>query len=311
VNDLIVVLGANGGVGKQLSQRLLESGKKVRNVARSLNGQSPDNFQADLLVADQAIQALDGAKVAYLCVGLSYDIHVWKTQWPLLMDNIIEAAAINKTALVFLDNVYMYGPAPLAIPFDETHPQNPSSKKGAVRKGIANTLLDAHKEGKIRACIARAADFFGPDATNSILYISFLENMLKGKAPQLLFPPNVEHTFANTRDIAEGMFLLGEAEDTWGEVWHLPVGKPISIAEMGQLFNKALSRNDSFKELPRFIQKLLRLFIKPLKELEEMRYQFENPYHMNWDKFQNRFPNFKARDYSTVIDEMIISFKSK
>jgi hypothetical protein len=107
------------------------------------------------------------------------------------------------------------------------------------------------------------------------------------------------------------MFLLGEAEDTWGEVWHLPVGKPISIAEMGQLFNKALSRNDSFKELPRFIQKLLRLFIKPLKELEEMRYQFENPYHMNWDKFQNRFPNFKARDYSTVIDEMIISFKSK
>lgn len=304
-----VVLGANGGVGKQLMKELQSQGKDYRAVARSLDPTEKKNLRANLLNLHEAQHALKGAHTAYLCVGLPYDVKVWKTQWPILIQNVLEAAQENDCQLVFLDNVYMYGPAPLERPFDEQHALHPSSEKGKVRKQIADTVLEAHASGKVRTLIARAADFLGPDATNSIFYIAFLQNMLKGKSPQLFFPVGVPHTFANTRDLARGMVHLGMAADCYGQVWHLPVGDAITIGDMGNLFNQELERMDAIREMPRWLQKALGLFIRPLRELEEMRYQFEHPYLMSWKKFQKRFPEFQRTDYPEVVKEMIASFK--
>ena len=37
----------------------------------------------------------------------------------------VDACLQEQAVLIFLDNIYMYGPAPLSIPFDEEHPQDP------------------------------------------------------------------------------------------------------------------------------------------------------------------------------------------
>lgn len=305
-----VVLGANGGVGKQLIKVLQSTGKDYRAVARSLDPTDKRNLRANLLNLTEAQHALKGAHTAYLCVGLPYDLKAWKSQWPLLIKNVLQAAEENGCQLLFLDNVYMYGPAPLQRPFDERHSLLPASEKGKVRKQIAELVMEAHESGRVRTMIARAADFLGPDATNSIFYIAFLQNMLKGKSPQLFFPVSVPHTFANTKDIAQAMMQLAMAPDCYGQVWHLPVGDAITIGDMGSLFNQALERMDAIQEMPRWLQKTLGLFIRPLRELEEMRYQFEHPYLMSWKKFQTRFPDFQRTDYPDVVKEMVASFRA-
>jgi hypothetical protein len=88
----------------------------------------------------------------------------------------------------FRQCVYVW-PTPLSIPLDENHSQNPTTKKGLARKQTADLLLKAIKDNKVNAIIGRSANFYVPYAANSPLYISFLERMLQGKAPQSLATP--------------------------------------------------------------------------------------------------------------------------
>ena len=62
----------------------------------------------------------------------------------------------------------MYDPTKLSFMTEDT-PVNPSSKKGKVREEIATMLLNEVKAGKLKALIARSADFYGPGIKNSIL----------------------------------------------------------------------------------------------------------------------------------------------
>lgn len=55
---------------------------------------------------------------------------------------------------------------------------------------------------------------------------------------------------------------------------------------------------------------LLALFIKPLKEAQEMSYQFDNDYIMSDAKFRAHFPDFKTTTYQDGIHKMVESTKS-
>jgi hypothetical protein len=73
--------------------------------------------------------------------------------------------------------------------------------------------------------------------------------------------------------------------------------------------NKALGTNFKVSYLPKTMRKILGFFIPPIKEVEEMLYQFENPYEMNFDKFKQQFPDFKITSYQDGIKRMIQSFR--
>ena len=77
------------------------------------------------------------------------------------MKNVISACEKNKTKLVFFDNIYMYNPEKIDLMTEETEVR-PTSKKGKVRAQIAKMILDEIEAGKLKALIARAADFYGP-----------------------------------------------------------------------------------------------------------------------------------------------------
>jgi nucleoside-diphosphate-sugar epimerase len=162
---------------------------------------------------------------------------------------------------------------------------------------------------EIEALIGRSADFYGPKAVNSILYISFLEEMLRGKKPQLVFPTDVPHTFSYTEDNAKALVDLATNPSVYGEVWHLPVGKPITLEEVQSIFNKNLNTNLKASVLPKPMIEILKLFISPLREVSEMIYQFKTPYIMSDAKFISKFPNFKTTSYEEGISKMVNSFK--
>jgi nucleoside-diphosphate-sugar epimerase len=309
-----VVFGASGPVGSAVVQELVQRGLPVRAIQRSGRSSFGKNqFEiktADVLNAEQTLHAVQGATHVYLCVGIPYRTEQWQREWPVIMGNVIAACAQVGAKLIFLDNIYMYGPAPLANPFTESHSQQPTSKKGVVRKQIADMLVQAHQSGRVQAVIGRSADFYGP-SVNSLLYISFLQNMLKGKAPQVIGILDVPHTYAHTTDNGQALVELALDETTYGEVWHLPVSRPVTLLEVNELFNRELGTTFKLSGLSPLMVSLLGLFIPPIKEVKEMLYQFESPYMMSDEKFRKQFPEFQVTRLEEGIQEMVHFFKGK
>ena len=307
-NSIHTILGATGAVGQAVIKTLQQKELPLRSVSRKATSELPNHFQADLLNKSDTQRAIEGSAFVYLCVGLPYTIKVWERDWELIMENVIEACATHNAKLIFLDNIYMYAP-PLPVPFDEDTPQGPTSKKGKVRKRVADKLMQAMEQGAVKGLIARAADFYGEGAVNSIFYVSFLERILKGKNPQLLSKGDVQHTFANVTDIGRALVMLALCEECYGEVWHLPVGEPITMEEILSITNKQLGTQYKISVLPNLLKKILPMFIPIIGEALEMQYQFEQEYVMSFQKFQQKFPEFKLTSYEEGIAQMITWMK--
>lgn len=227
---------------------------------------------------NQTINAVKGAAYVYLYIGIPYRSKYWLSQWPKIMENVITACEKTRATLIFFDDVYMYGPSPLKVPFDETHNQSRVSEKGFARKKTSDLLMEAHNAGRIKAVIGRSADFYGPNAVNSSFYAGFLERMLLGKSPVSLGRINVKHTYAYTLDNGRALVALALDKETYGQVWHLPASEPVTIEEAVIKINHILWTNYKVLMIPKFIQSIIGLIVPIIKEAREMIYQFNNPY---------------------------------
>jgi nucleoside-diphosphate-sugar epimerase len=292
--QLHTVLGATGPIGTVIVGELAARNLEIRVVERTKDFPGRHTVKADLRDPAQTAAAIEGSTHVYLCVGLPYNSAVWERDWPKIMSSVIAACKANGAVLVFVDNVYMYGPTPLAVPFDESHRQQPTSRKGRVRLHIANELMNALTSGSVRGVIGRSADFYGPYSRNSVTYISVIERVLNGKAPQSLFPVDVPHSYAYVVDVGRALVELALDESTYGQVWHLPVSETATLSQIVQIVNTSLGTHYRIGILPTVLRKFLALFISPLKEMDEMLYQFTEPYVMSDRKFRNKFPHFAA-----------------
>jgi len=170
-------------------------------------------------------------------------------------------------------------------------------------------LLNAHESGRVKAVIGRSADFYGPNVINSPLYISFIERMLMGKAPQSLGKKNIKHTYSYTKDNGRALVQLALDDSTYGQEWHLPVSRAMTIDEIVVEINRVMNTNFKATLIPRVMLKIMGIFIPNIKEVNEMLYQSDFTYIMNDEKFRIHFPDFKVTDFEIGIKEMINSFK--
>jgi len=307
--ELHVVLGASGTIGQAVVSELKLRNLNIRAVERRKKITDVETVNADLLDLNQTINAVKGATYVYLCIGIPYNAKAWLEEWPKVMGNVITACESANARLIFLDNVYMYGPAPLKAPFDESHTQNPPSQKGKARKMTASMLMEAHNAGRVKAVIGRSADFYGPNAVNSPFYISFLERMLAGRNPLSIGRIDVKHTYAYSLDNGRALVALALDDETYGQVWHLPVSEPVTVEEVLAKFNKVMGTAYKVAMIPRLFLGILGVFISPIKELKEMLYQFDYPYIMSYSKFKNHFPDFKVTALEDGIKATVDSFK--
>src|SRR5699024_3180784 len=134
----------NGQIGSELARQLHANfTTSLRLVSRRPQAIHPTDecVAADLLDAQQTLQAVEGASVVYLTAGLPMDTQRWVEQWPVIMQHVIDACATHQAKLVFFDNTYMYPQT--AAPQTEETPFRPHGDKGRVRGAIAQQLLDA------------------------------------------------------------------------------------------------------------------------------------------------------------------------
>lgn len=286
------ILGAGGAIGKGLAEALPAYTDRVRLVRRhpqAVRG-SEEAVAADLLDADAVDKAVAGSDVVYLVAGLPYRTRVWWEQWRTVMKNSIAACRGHGARLVFFDNVYMYDRDHLGA-MDEDTRVRPTSRKGEVRAAIAQQLMDAVSNGELEALIARSADFYGPGRLQaSMLTLTVFERVAAGKSGQWLLSADCAHSFTFTPDASRGTAMLGNADDTWGRVWHLPTAaNPPTGRGWIEAIGRELGRQPKVQVVSDTMLRLLGLFSADLRELREMAYQYDRDYVFSSERFQRRF----------------------
>jgi nucleoside-diphosphate-sugar epimerase len=300
------ILGANGTIGSVLAKELITYTNKIRLVSRYPRkvNESDELFPADLSNPAVVDDAIKDSEVVYLVVGFDYTLKVWEEKWPKLMRATIDACVKYKARLVFFDNVYMYDIN--AIPhMTEESSLNPPSRKGAVRKRISEMIMDEVKAGKLLALIARSADFYGPDNNKSFVNEMVYKNLLKGKAANWFIDADKKHSFTYTPDAAKATALLGNTDDAFNTVWHLPTDKnTLTGREFIELFSREMKAANKLFVMPMWMIKLAGLFVPVLKEMPEMMYQYNRDYYFDSSKFEKRF-NFKITTYQEGVRKTV------
>lgn len=222
-----VVLGATGVVGRETTAALSGAGHSViaasRSAARTPHAESR---AVDITDRTAVTRALESADVAYLTVGLPYTVKSWRTGWPQILTNTIDACVATGTHLVYFDNVYAYGSTD--EPMTESTPVRPSSRKGLVRAALLDQLERAAREQGLGYTIGRSADFYGPGATTSVFNTFAIDRIAAGKPPTWLFDSAQPHSMTYTPDIGRALALLGTDPAARGRVWHLPTAPALT-----------------------------------------------------------------------------------
>lgn len=284
------ILGSGGIIGVEASFCLNEFTSQIRQVSRKPKkvNDSDQIFPADLRIESEVRAAVKGSEIVYLTAGLPYNTKIWQETWPRVMQNAIKACQENNAKLVFFDNVYMYGKVDGWM--TEETPNNPTSKKGEVRAKIAQMFMDEVNSGNLQGLIARSADFYGPKAMNTFVGPMVFDKIFSGKKAQFLLSAKTRHSLTYTPDAARAMILLGNDQNSYGQIWHLPTDSNALTGEELTSELAAIMGNDArFEVLSKWKIKLASYFSPMVNETMEMLYQFENHYLFDSSKYIKAF----------------------
>lgn len=286
MSELHVVFGT-GPLGRWTADALIRSGKKVRMVNRSGKMDNPpagiDVVASDAYDTQKNIVITNGATAIYQCAQPRY--FEWKEKFPSLQNAILEAAIANKAKLVIGDNLYMYGSFSGSL--TEDSPVQPVSNKGRVRSAMAQSIMEAHASGKVRAAIGRASDFFGPYDTAFTGYA--IQPAVTGKTVNLLGSDRQPHTFTYIKDFGELLAILGTRDEALGQVWFTPSNPALTQAEFIGLIGKELGKPVKSMVGGPLMIRFLGLFNKDIAETVEMMYEWVSPYVVDTKKAQTAF----------------------
>lgn len=287
-SPLHVVVGAGGQVGRALVGELEARGLRVRAVGR---GMKPSEFpraevsQGDIADPASAARVCEGAAVVYGCFGAPQS--AWQKVFPSMARGLLAGAEASGAKLVFSDNLYAYGPQ--TAPLLETMPATTFGSKPRLRAEIAAMLLEAHAAGRAKVVVARASDFYGPGVTTAMLGAPLLRSVLAGERATVIGDIDAPHTFTFVPDLARALATLGEAEDTAGEIWHVPSAPAISVRAILERFAALAGVTPRFTRLPRWALRAASWVSPIAREVREMSFQWDRPYLVSHAKYAERF----------------------
>jgi nucleoside-diphosphate-sugar epimerase len=280
-----------GAIGREAAAHLTAQGAQIVIAQRNEPRDLPRGFgfrHCDLLDAELVEAACNGADVVILAAGLPYLAKVWRENWPSVMRHTIGACSRADARLVFVDNLYMYGPQ--SAPLTEGMPLTDHGVKPKVRADVTRLWMEAHASGRLRAAAVRGSDFYGPTSgALSRLGDVGLGRMVKGKSAMAIDPVDSPHDFTFTSDFGRTVATIAFAgDDAYGHAWHVPNAGPTPTLRI--LFDMAARMlGQERAKISRVPTPLLAPFVPFMRELGEMRFQWDRPYVVDTSKFAKRF----------------------
>jgi nucleoside-diphosphate-sugar epimerase len=302
-----VVVGAAGGTGSAVVRELATRGLRVRAVTRGATADLPDGVEhmaADVGTTEGARRACEGAAVVYHCAQPDY--RKWPELFPPLTQAVLEGASEAGAKLVFADNLYLYGPSD--GPMTEETPKRAESSKGRIRIEMADAILHAHAEGRLRTTIGRSSDYYGPRGTGTTAGDTIMKPALRGKRTRWLGALDQPHTLNYLEDMARALVTLGERGEADGQAWHLPAAEPLTGRQFLELVFAEAGHPPKIAVASRPMVRMVGLFNPLVRELNETLYQFERPFVSDASKFQATFGPFEPTGHPEAVRQTVTWF---
>jgi nucleoside-diphosphate-sugar epimerase len=289
-NEELHVVFGTGAVGMSVMDELIQRGRRrVRMVNRSGRASVPDGVEVvggDATDEAFAREASEGASVVYFALNPPYD--KWPELFPPLQAGVIEGAASAGAKLIAMENLYMYGPTD-GRPLTEDLPYAPNTRKGSVRAMMSEELMEAHTSGRVRVAIGRASDYFGPRVLVSAAGEQVFGRAVEGKSAQLAGDPDQPHTYTYAPDVGKGLVILGEREEALGQAWHLPSPETLTTRQFVEMIFEEVGKPARVQAAPKILLRAIGLFNPGIRETIEMLYEFEEPFVVDYSKFEEAF----------------------
>ena len=308
-----LVLGATGSIGFAYIAELLKNDIPVAALVRNkekaekLFGKNP---LLEIIIADatdrNALKEIAKNK-EYIFHGVNYPYNLWEKYMEKVTENVIEAAGVNESTIIFPGNIYEYGN--INEIKEETIP-NPTTRKGKIRLKLHDLLLAAAESNICRVIFVRLPDFFGPNVTNGLIEPIF-GNASRGKKMVYLLNADVPHQFVYTPDAACVMHLLSlqQGLPVFAEYNFASFVVP-SFREWALQIAEIAGGPSKIQVIPKLLVNILALFNPVVKELKENYYLFENNVQLNDNKVRELLPGFKDTERSEMIKETLDWFRA-
>jgi nucleoside-diphosphate-sugar epimerase len=272
-----LVIGATGGVGGAIADRLLAGGWHVRAINRDpataaqRSGRSGLEWvRGDAMVEADVVAAAQGCEIIVHGANPPGYKNWAGLQMPMIRSTIAAAQAAG-ARILFPGTVYNYGPD--AFPrIDERSPQTPRSRKGAIRVRMEQAL----REAGVPVLIVRCGDFFGPRPGNNWLSQGIVRAGRPVTSVMAPGPMDVAHTWAYLPDVAETFVRLLDTDLGAFEVVQMK-GHEITGRELVAGLEAAAGRKLKVNRLPWPALMLAAPFNESLREMLEMRYLWNEP----------------------------------
>ena len=272
-----LVIGATGGVGGAIADRLLADRWHVRAINRHPETAATRSgrpglewVKGDAMVESDVAAAAAGAEIIVHGANPPGYKNWAGLQLPMLRSSIAAAQAAG-ASILFPGTVYNYGPD--AFPrIDERSPQHPKTRKGAIRVRMEAAL----REAGVPVLIVRCGDFFGPKPGNNWLSQGIVRPGRPVTSVTCPGPMDVPHTWAYLPDVAETFVRLLETDLGAFEVFQMK-GHEVTFRELVAGLEAAAGRTLKVNRLPWPALRLVAPFNESLREMLEMRYLWNEP----------------------------------
>lgn len=295
-----LVLGASGGIGYAIVQKLVSRGCEVVAFARGeeklvslYHGNSNVTIcSGDALKEEAVREAARGVEVIFHAVSFPYD--VWQSTHPKLIDSLIRVAKRERAKIVLADNVYAYGKQADIV--NEQAIKNPHTAKGKIRLHMEEKL----KASEVPSLIAHLPDLYGPNAENTLLHET-LKSVANHKRAHYVGRLDKPREFLFTFDGAAALVELAFRENTYNQNWNIPAVHPITGEELIALSREEFQYEKPVRVVTKTMIRFLGMFQPFMREMVEMMYLTEEPIILNGEKYERKIGPLPSTPYRSGI----------
>jgi nucleoside-diphosphate-sugar epimerase len=306
---LVLVLGANGGIGGEVARQLRDAGWQVRALKRDVDaaGVVRDGIR---WIRGDVMNAADVHQAAADCSVIIHAVNPpGYRNWPKLvmpmLENSIAAARAQRATIVLPGTVYNYNPDQ-AGPLGEDAPQRPISRKGAIRCEMEERLRAATEQG-VRVLIVRAGDYFGPRSGNNWFSMGMIKPGQPVAAVSNPSTPGAGHQWGYLPDVARTMVELLDRRETLPAFarFHMAGHWDADGTQMARAIQRVVAQRagtePSIKPVAWWLFKLMAPFMTTLREMQEMRYLWRRPLRLEGSLLAQTL----GREPHTPLDEAV------
>lgn len=309
----VVILGANGAIGRGLGPLLSAQNIPYRVVGRSLLALQV-RFHEDPMCEHLQWDPADDAAFAEACTGAGTVVYLigvalwkFKDNIPLITKSLAAAQAAGARRFMLLSSNWSYG-SPQGERIDETHPRSPTTVKGNIRREQEDLVIAAHVPGKFATAVLRMADLYGPRVEASHIWSAF-QAARKGTIAQVLGPIDRPHEFVFVPDAVAITARLLTTDAAWdgptAQVWNLAGPAVTTIRDMVELVFATEGKPPQYKVPGKLLMRFVRSMNPYIRELHEMQYLLEQPVLLDDSKLQSLLGDLSKTSYAEGIRQTL------